>query len=47
MKKIFLILFAAGLMSTGFTSCREKKTTGDKIEDVIDDIGDDIDDALN
>lgn len=47
MRKVFLILFAAGLMSTGFTSCRERKTTGDKIEDVADDIGDDIDDAMN
>ena len=47
MKKVFLILFAAGLMSTGFTSCRENKTTGDKIEDVADDIADDIDDAIN
>ncbi|MGO3182292.1 MAG: hypothetical protein ACTIJ9_05610 [Aequorivita sp.] len=46
MKKVFLILFAAGLMTTGFTSCREK-TTGEKVEDVADDIGDDIDDALN
>ncbi len=43
MKKIFLILFAAGLMSTGFTSCREKKTVGDKIEDVADDIEDAVD----
>jgi predicted small secreted protein len=43
MKKIFLILFAAGLMSTGFTSCREKKTVGDEIEDVADDIEDAVD----
>ncbi|AFL79978.1 hypothetical protein Aeqsu_0466 [Aequorivita sublithincola DSM 14238] len=43
MKKVFLILFAAGLMSTGFTSCREKKTVGDKIEDVADDIEDAVD----
>lgn len=40
MKKVFLILFAAGLMSTSFTSCREKKTVGDKVEDVADDIKD-------
>lgn len=46
MKKVLLILFAAGLMGTSFTSCREK-TTGEKIEDVADDIGDDIDDAFN
>ncbi len=43
MRKVFLILFAAGLMSTGFTSCREKKTVGDKIEDVADDIEDAVD----
>lgn len=43
MKKIFLILFAAGLMSTGFTSCREKKTVGDEIEDVADDVEDAVD----
>ena len=46
MRKVFLILFAAGLMATSFTSCREK-TTGEKIEDVVDDIGDDIGDALD
>jgi len=43
MKKIFLILFAAGLMSTSFVSCREKKTVGDEIEDVADDIEDAVD----
>lgn len=43
MKKVFLILFAAGLMSTGFISCRENKTVGDKVEDVADDIEDAVD----
>lgn len=43
MKKVFLILFAAGLMATSFTSCRENKTVADDIEDVADDIGDAID----
>ena len=43
MKKVILILFAAGLLATSFTSCREKKTVGDKIEDVADDVKD----ALN
>ncbi len=46
MKKVFLILFAFGLIGTSFTSCREK-TTGEKVEDVVDDIGDDIGDALD
>ena len=45
MKKVFLILFAAGLMASGFTSCREK-TTGDEVEDVVDDMGDEIEDAV-
>lgn len=43
MKKVFLILFAAGLMSTSFVSCRENKTVADDIEDVADDVGDAID----
>lgn len=47
MRKVILVLFAAGLMATSFTSCREKKSTGDKIEDVADDVADDIGDALD
>jgi|26BtaG_2_1085354.scaffolds.fasta_scaffold00002_41 predicted small secreted protein len=43
MKKTLLILFAVGLLSTSFTSCRENKTVADDIEDVADDIGDAID----
>ena len=43
MRKVFLVLFAAGLLATSFTSCREKKTVGDKIEDVADDIEDALD----
>jgi len=43
MRKTLLILFAAGLLSTSFTSCRENKTVADDIEDVADDIGDAID----
>lgn len=43
MKKVFLILFVAGLMSISFTSCRENKTVADDIEDVADD----IEDAVN
>lgn len=43
MKKVFLVLFAAGLMATSFTSCRENKTVADDIEDVADDIGDALD----
>ncbi|SDW94423.1 hypothetical protein [Aequorivita viscosa] len=43
MKKVLLVLFAAGLLATSFTSCREKETVGDKIEDVADDVEDAID----
>jgi len=43
MKRLFLILFAIGLMCTSFTSCREKKTVGDEIEDVVDDVEDAVD----
>jgi len=47
MKKIFLILFAAGLLSTGFISCRENKTVNDDIEDVADDVEDNVEDAVD
>lgn len=43
MKKVILVLFAAGLLATSFTSCREKKTLGDEIEEVADDVEDAID----
>jgi len=43
MKKVFLLLFAAGILSTGFVSCREKKDAGDAIEDVADDVEDAVD----
>ncbi len=43
MKKVFLILFAAGLMASSFTSCRDNKTAGDEIEDVADDVEDAVD----
>ena len=43
MKKIFLLVFVAGLLSTGFVSCRENKSVGDEIEDVADDVEDAVD----
>lgn len=43
MKKVFLILFAAGLMATSFTSCRENHTVADDVEDVADDVEDALD----
>ncbi|WP_308990620.1 hypothetical protein QLS71_003970 [Mariniflexile litorale] len=47
MKKIaytFLLLATVGTM---FTSCREKKTTGEKIEDGVEEVGDGIEDAAD
>ncbi|MBO0591566.1 hypothetical protein I2486_09105 [Cellulophaga sp. E16_2] len=41
----FLILFLGASLMT-VTSCREEKTTGDKIEEVGDDIGDGIEEGV-
>ncbi len=43
MKKLFLLLFAAGILSTGFISCRENKTATDDVEDAVDDMEDAVD----
>lgn len=45
MKRIFLMLFTAGLLATTLHSCRE--TTGDKVEDAADDVGDAVEDAVD
>tara|TARA_Y100001968_G_scaffold269351_1_gene260127 strand:+ start:198 stop:416 length:219 start_codon:yes stop_codon:yes gene_type:complete len=47
MKKLFLCLFLVGSLATTFTSCREEKSTGDKIEDAADDVGDSMEDAAD
>ncbi|WNH09342.1 hypothetical protein [Thalassobellus suaedae] len=47
MKKLaytFLLLLTA---STIITSCRDKKTAGEKIEDGIEEVGDGIEDAAD
>ncbi|MFG6686327.1 hypothetical protein ACGK9U_07085 [Mariniflexile sp. HNIBRBA6329] len=47
MKKLvytFLLLVTVGLV---FTSCREKKTPGEKIQDGVEEVGDGIEDAVN
>jgi len=31
MRKVFLILFAAGLLGTSLVSCRENKSVGDEV----------------
>ncbi|TYP71011.1 hypothetical protein [Aquimarina intermedia] len=43
MKKTLLVLFAMGILGTSFISCREDKSTKDKLEDVADDIEDSVD----
>lgn len=46
MKKLFITL-ALGLAFTAtVTSCREKKTNGEKIEDSLEQAGDDIEDGV-
>lgn len=47
MKRIFLMLFITGLLSTTLYSCRETETTGDKIENAADDVGDAVEDAVD
>tara|TARA_R110002096_G_scaffold431563_1_gene646967 strand:- start:9218 stop:9415 length:198 start_codon:yes stop_codon:yes gene_type:complete len=41
---IFILLFSLG---TIFTSCRDQKTAGEKIEDGIEEVGDGIEDAVD
>ncbi|WP_458626638.1 hypothetical protein [Winogradskyella sp. PC D3.3] len=41
---LFIALFSLSLMTT---SCREQKSTGDKIEDAVDDTGDAIEDVAD
>ncbi|MDH7913913.1 hypothetical protein [Winogradskyella sp. SYSU M77433] len=43
---IFLALFSLSLITTT-TSCREEKSTGEKIEEAVDDTGDAIEDAAD
>tara|TARA_Y100000815_G_C13156160_1_gene429876 strand:+ start:216 stop:389 length:174 start_codon:yes stop_codon:yes gene_type:complete len=43
---IFLALFSLSLIATT-TSCREEKSTGEKIEEAVDDTGDAIEDAAD
>ena len=43
----FAVIFTLGTAMTTFTSCRDTKSTGDKIEDAADDVGDAIEDAVD
>ncbi|OMP30723.1 MULTISPECIES: hypothetical protein [Mangrovimonas] len=47
MKKVFLAIVLLFSLSATVTSCREKKSTSEKIEDAIDDAGDAIEDAAD
>jgi predicted small secreted protein len=41
---LFIALFSLSLLTT---SCREEKSTGDKIEEAVEDAGDAIEDAAD
>ncbi|WP_323788920.1 hypothetical protein [Psychroserpens sp.] len=45
MKKLTYLFIALFILSIMTTSCREEKTTGDKIEEAVEDTGDAIEDA--
>ncbi len=47
MKKIITIIALSGFTLSFTTSCREKKTTGEKIESSLEEAGDAIDDAAD
>lgn len=42
----FAVLFTLGTAITTFTSCRDTKSTGDKVEDAADDVGDAVEDVV-
>lgn len=45
MKKVLYIFLLVCATSVMFTSCRDEKTTGEKVEGAIDNVGDGIEDA--
>ena len=47
MKKFTYIFIALFSLSLFTTSCREQKSTGEKIEEAVDDTGDAIEDAAD
>ncbi|MGY3791886.1 hypothetical protein [uncultured Aquimarina sp.] len=47
MKKTFITITTVCLLLIGFTSCREKKTTGEKIEDAVEETTDAVEDAAD
>lgn len=44
LQALLLLFFAISLAT--FTSCREDKTTGEKIEEGVEDVGDDIEEGV-
>ena len=42
--KVFTLFFAAAVL---FSSCREKKSTGEKVEDAVEDVADDVEDVID
>lgn len=47
MKKVLYVFLLVCATSVMFTSCRDEKTTGEKVEDAIDNVGDGIEDAAD
>jgi hypothetical protein len=47
MKKLAYIAILLFSLGTIFTSCRDQKTAGEKMEDGIEDVGDGIEDAAD
>ncbi|MDA0176619.1 MULTISPECIES: hypothetical protein [Mesoflavibacter] len=47
LKKSIYALVLMFSLATAFTSCREEKSTGEKVEDAVEDVADDIEDAVD
>ncbi|SEL95568.1 hypothetical protein SAMN04487910_3707 [Aquimarina amphilecti] len=47
MKKLFISFAALCLIIVTVTSCREKKTTGEKIEDAVEETGEAIEEGAD
>lgn len=45
MKKSILLLIFLLVSTLSLTSCREEKTTGEKVKDSIEEVGDDIEEG--
>lgn len=47
MKKVLYVFLLVCATSVMFTSCRDEKSTGEKVEDAIEDVADDVEDAAD